>query len=309
MQPLALSSRASLYGVLCLVTGIAVFSLQDLIIKLISSAYPLHEAMAIRGIVSLPLLLVMVARSSGLRALQSDRAAALLVRGVIMFSAYTAYYLGLAAIPIAICVSLYFVAPIFVTVLSALVLKEQVGPRRWAAVLLGFIGILIVLRPTTEVFDPASLLPIYGGFAYAVSAVLARRLGARESAPVMAFYANGIYLGAGLLLGAAFSAGGFPEEHHKSLAFLVRGWSMPGAADLLLLMACGGIAAFGTVLLTQAYRIAEASMVAPYEYTALIWSLIYGWVFWNEFPDAIAWAGIGLVVFSGIYTLSGAQRT
>jgi drug/metabolite transporter (DMT)-like permease len=101
-------------------------------------------------------------------------------------------------------------------------------------------------------------------------------------------------------MGAIFTQAGIPESEHKSLAFLLRDWSTPTFGDLILLMACGAIAAVGTVLLTQAYRLAEASTVAPYEYTALIWSLIYGWMFWGEFPDPIAWAGIALVVGAGL---------
>ena len=301
------ASRAGdkpLLGMLCLVGGIAVFSLQDLIIKLISDDYPVHQALAIRGLVALPLLLVLVAKTSGLGSLRSMQAPVLALRGLVMLSAYTSFYLGLAALPIAICVSLYFVAPIFVTLLSALILRERVGPRRWAAVVLGFVGVLIVLRPARDLFDPAALLPVFAGFAYAVSAVIARRLGASESAPVMAFHANGIYLAAGLLMGAVLSQAGLPESGHKSLAFLLRGWSTPTSGDLILLMICGAVAAVGTVLLTQAYRLAEASTVAPYEYTALVWSLLYGWAFWGERPDPIAWTGIALVIGAGLWTLS-----
>lgn len=296
-------SDRPLAGVLCLVVGIAVFSIQDLIIKLISDAYPVHQAMAIRGIVALPILLVLVARTGGLAGLSSRRAPMLLLRGTIMFSAYTTYYLALAALPFAICISLYFVGPIFLTVLSALVLKEHVGSKKWAAVLLGFAGILIVLRPGQELFDPAALLPIYSGFAYAVSAVIARKMGAEASAPVMAFYSNGIYLAAGLIMGAALAGTIVPADEHKSLAFLLRSWSWPTTLDLSLLAICGAVAAFGTVMLTQAYRLAPASTVAPFEYTALIPSVIYGWIAWGEFPDAIAWGGIAIVVAAGLFTL------
>jgi drug/metabolite transporter (DMT)-like permease len=302
--PASRTGDKPLLGVLCLIAGIAVFSLQDLIIKLISDDYPVHQAMAIRGFVALPLLYFLVAQTSGLGSLRSSRAPLLALRGLVMLSAYTSFYLGLAALPIAICVSLYFVAPIFVTLLSASILRERVGSRRWAAVVLGFVGVLIVLRPARDLFDPAALLPVFAGFAYAVSAVIARRLGASESAPVMAFHANGIYLAAGLLMGAVLTQAGLPESGHKSLAFLLRGWSTPTSVDLVLLMVCGAVAAVGTVLLTQAYRLAKASTVAPYEYTALVWSLAYGWLYWGEFPDAIAWAGIALVILSGLYAFS-----
>lgn len=297
-----------LAGIVYLVVGIAVFSLQDLIIKLISDLYPVHEALAIRGIVALPILLVLVAVTGGLSGLGSRRWPVLALRGTVMFSAYTSYYLGLAALPFAICISLYFVAPIFMTLLSATVLKQRVGPKQWAAVLVGFLGILIVLRPERDLFDPAALLPVYAGFAYAVSATIARKIGAVASAPVMAFYANGIYLAAGLIMGAALAGTVIPADEHRSMAFLLRSWSWPTTLDLSLLAACGAIAAVGTTMLTQAYRLATPSTVAPFEYTALAWSLIYGWTVWGEAPDAIAWAGIALVVAAGLYTLSQSYK-
>jgi drug/metabolite transporter (DMT)-like permease len=297
-----------LLGVLCLVVGVAVFSVHDLIIKLISDTYPVHEAMAIRGIVAVPLLLVLVARWGGLRTIRTRRAPLLAVRGLVMLGAYTSFFLGLAALPFPIAVSLYFVAPIFVTLLSALTLGEKVGPHRWSAVVVGFVGILLVSRPNADVFEPAALLPILSGLLYAVSAVLARKLGPTETAGVMALYSNAIYLLGGLLLGAFFTFAPVGEVSHKSLAFLVRAWQAPSAFDLTLLAFCGVMACIGTVLATQGYRLAQASTVAPYEYTALIWSLAYGWIFWRDFPDAVAWIGIVLVVVSGLWTLSRAAR-
>jgi len=303
--PMLPGTDQSVLGVLSLVVGIAVFSLQDLIIKLISDTYPVHQALTIRAVVALPLLFALVALG-GPKRLKSKRAGLITLRGAVMFAAYTSFYLGLAALPLAVCVALYFVSPIFVTLLSALFLKEQVGARRWAAVFVGFFGVLIVLRPASDVFDPAALLPVFAGFSYAVSAVFARRLGATESASVMAFYANGVYLAAGLLMAAMLSQAGFSEDQHRSLAFLFRPWTEPTPLDFFLLAACGAIAAIGTVMLTQAYRLAQASTIAPYEYTALVWSLLYGWLAWGEFPDPGAWAGIALIVLAGLYTLSGA---
>ncbi len=293
-----------LLGVLCLTGGIAIFSVQDLFMKLLSDRYPVHEAMAIRGVVALPLLLILVGRTGGLRSLRSRQSGLLALRGAIMLSAYTCYYLGLAALPITLCISLFFVGPLFITMLSALFLKEKVGAARWAAVTLGFVGLLVTMRPAGDLFDPAALLPVYAGFAYAVSAVLARALKADESAQVMAFYSNAIYLAGGVLMGAVLAQAGFAEGEHKSLAFLLRPWSTPTSRDLLMLMACGAVAAVATVMLTQAYRLAEASTVAPYEYTALIWSLLYGWIIWGEFPDRVSWVGIAMMVLAGLYALS-----
>jgi drug/metabolite transporter (DMT)-like permease len=295
-------------GVACLILGIAVFSLQDLVIKLVSDGYPLHQALTIRSLTALPLLLLMVALDGGLGQLATRRWQPVLGRAAVMFTAYGSYYLGLAALPLATCVALFFTAPLFITMLSVLVLGEKVGPRRWAAVVVGFLGVLIVLRPGSEVFDWAALLPVYAGLAYGVAQILARRLGGTERSSVMAFYGNGLFLAGGLALAAVLGGGGFAGEGHKSLAFLLRGWVRPSPWDLTLMMACGVVAAAGLTLLTQAYRVAHANVVAPFEYTALVWGVLYGWLIWSEMPGPTTWLGIAIVVGAGLYVLYRERR-
>ena len=299
----------SIKGMICLTVGIAVFSIQDLIIKLLSGDYPLHQAMVIRSVTAVPLLLGLVLLDGGLRNLATRRPGLLIGRGIIMFSAYTSYYLGLAALPIATSVALYFTAPLFITMLSVLVLGEKVGPRRWAAVAVGFAGVLIMVRPGSEFFEWASLFPLFSGLAYAVSQIITRKVGEAEKASTMTFYGNGVFLAGGVLLAAAFGSGGAAVGEHPSVAFLVRGWVSPTPLDFMLMTACGIVAAAGLTLLTQAYRVAQANAVAPFEYTALIWATIYGWLFWREFPVATTWLGMAIIVGAGLYVLYRERRT
>ncbi len=296
-------------GVLSLTVGIAVFSVQDVIIKLLSGTYPVYEAMTIRSLVALPLLLILVALSGGVATLASGRAPLLLLRGVIMFVSYTSYYLAFAALPLATCVAIFFATPLFITVLSAAFLHERVDLARWAAVLVGFAGVLTIVRPGSSVFDLAALLPIVAALTYAIAQILARRLGEDQSAAVMTFYGNGVYLVCGLALALVFGSGGPAGEMHKSLAFLTRGWTDPDLKDLLLMAACGVIAAAALTLLTQAYRSARASTVAPFEYTAILLSVAYGWFIWGEWPDLTSWVGIFIVIGSGLYVMTLERRS
>lgn len=291
------------WGIACLLAGILVFSFQDVIIKRISGIYPVHEVMTIRSLIAMPLLVGIVAYGEGIAKLWSRRVPLLLGRGTVMFLAYGLYYLSLPSLPLAIAVSLYFTGPLFITILSVWFLHERVGARQWLAVLAGFLGVLIIVRPASEVFHWAALLPVAAGLAYAASQVATRRLGESESAVVMSAYANAVYFGVGILLSAVFASGGFAGSSDPSLDFLMRGWIMPNATDLLLMMACGLIASAGLILLTEAYRVARASVVAPFEYTALIYSVLFGWVFWSELPDAIGWIGMAVILASGVYIL------
>lgn len=294
---------ANTRGIGLLALGILLFSFQDVILKLLSGAYPLYEAMIIRGLTTAPLLLLAARYDGGLRALTTPRLRLMLARGVVFFFAYTCYYLGLAALPIATAVALYFSAPLFITLLSAFALGEGLGLRRALGVLTGFAGVLIMVRPGTEVFQWAALLPVLCGIAYAVSMVSARRLGETESAAALAFWGNAVFLFGAFLLALAFGSGRFADTASPSLAFLTRGWVAPSVTDTALMMACGAIAAAGLVLLTQAYRIGEAQAVAPFEYSAMIWGVMNGWLFWHDWPDALGWLGIAVITGSGLYVL------
>jgi drug/metabolite transporter (DMT)-like permease len=295
--------RAGAAGVGYLIAGIAVFSVQDLILKLLSGSYPLYEAMVLRSLTAFPLLLGLVYLNGGLGTLVTPGWRRMLARGVMMFCAYTAYYLALAALPLATTVALYFTAPLFITIFSVLLLGEQVGPRRWMAVIVGFGGVLIMLRPGSELFDWAALLAVFSGFSYALSMIAARYLGATETAPALAFWGNLVFLGFALVMTVAFGSGEFAHQAHPSLSFLLRGWVNPTSRDIGLMMTCGVIAAVGLTLLTQAYRVSASAVVAPFEYTAMVWGVLYGWLFWRDWPDAGGWTGIVVIVGAGLYVL------
>ena len=290
-------------GILFLIAGIAVFGVQDLILKLLSGTYPLHQAMVLRSLTAVPFLLILVRLNGGLASLITPGLRGMIARGFVMFGAYTSYYLALAALPLATTVALYFAAPLFITLLSVLILHEKVGPLRWLAVGAGFVGVIIMVRPGSDLFDWAAPLAVLSGLTYGVSMVSARRMGITETAAALAFWGNAVFLFCALILSGIFGTGDFAGAGHKSIAFMTRGWVMPSGFDTLLMMTCGVIAAAGLTLLTQAYRISQSNVVAPFEYTALIWGVLYGWVFWADWPDTIGWIGIAIIVGAGLFVI------
>ena len=299
-----MSRSSNTTGILCLTAGIAVFSVQDLILKLLSGAYPLHQAMVLRSLTAIPFMLALVWLFDGsLRTLLSRGWPAMLGRGLLNFTAYTAYYLALAALPMATTVALYFTAPLIITVLSVIILHEKVSARRWLAVIAGFAGVLIMVRPGGNLFDWAALLPVFCGFAYAASMILARTMGSRDTAAAMAFWGNLAFLLCGLALSAYYGSGQHAGDAHPSLAFLTRGWATPTGFDLFLMCACGAIAAIGLTLLTHAYAISQSSVVAPFEFTFAFWGILWGWLFWSDLPDALGWLGIAIIIAAGVYVL------
>jgi len=295
-------------GIAYLIAGISVFSVQDLILKLISGGYPLYQAMLIRGLTSIPFLLVFAQFDGGIRSLFTAGLSRMILRGGVMFVAYFSFYIALAGLPLPTTVALYYSGPLFITVLSVFFLNEKVGLISWIAVLAGFVGVLIMVRPGSDLFDWAALLPILSGLTYGIAMIAARRMGVRETATALAFWGNNVFLTCAAAMALYYADGSHTVETHPSLAFLTRGWISPTPHDLILMMTCGVVAALGLWLLTQAYRIAAASTVAPFEYMGLIWSVLWGWIFWRDWPDAQGWLGIGIIAGAGIFVLLRESR-
>lgn len=296
-------------GIGYVLLGVILFSVQDVIVKQISGSYPVHEVVSIRSIIALFLLLGAAHFSGGISKLRTNRLGLHLIRGFLMLISYITYYLAIAALPLADAIALYFVAPLFVTVLSVLLLKEKMIGRRWLALLCGFVGILIILRPGTSVFQPIALMSLLAAFAYAASVILSRKLSPTESGLSLAIYATLVYLVVTALVGLIWGEGIAIRSQHPSLQFLTRAWILPTALDMFLMSLTGVIAAIGFFALAQAYRIAEATVVAPFEYAMLLMGVIWGFLFWQEVPDFYSILGMILVVCSGLIVLPLRKRS
>lgn len=306
-------------GILCLCAGATIFSIQDVVIKLMSGGYPLSEVLTVRCLVAcVPLAVLLKFGGGGLRALKSGRLGLLLIRSALMLVSYTTYYLSMATLPLAVVVALFFAAPLFIVMLSGPLLGEKVRGSQFVAVTIGFIGVLVICfgpyfsraAPGAEaaaLFDPAALLALASALFYGASALMARKLAGTESGAVMASFQNIVFLsGASVIalvtnLGPDLSAG----IEHQSLQFLLRPWLMPGTADLLLIASTGLVGACGSFLLTQAYRLAEANVVAPFEYVSILLAAVLGWWIWGEVPTVATYAGIALIIGAGLYVLKG----
>ena len=297
----------NLVGVVALVLGVLIFSLQDAIIKGLSGDYPVTLAIVVRSVVALPILTIMVQVESGVRTLASRNIGFLMLRGAILLVSYTSYYMALAALPLAQAIALFFTAPILVTVLAQPLLGERVTGRAWLSVIAGFIGVLIIVQPGTALFEPAALLSLVSAATYAFSMVLARRLGVTEPATVMAFYVNGVYMTGAALIALGFGAAGIDHLGHPSLDFLVRPWVWPHVTDLMLMALCGVIAAVAMSLLTHAYRIAEANLVTVFEYTGMIWGPAWGFLFFAEVPRLTTVIGTTTIIAAGIVAVRAAK--
>ena len=170
------------------------------------------------------------------------------------------------------------------------------------------LGVLVMLQPGTGLFEPAALLSLLSACMYGTSMLMARKLGATQPASVLSFFQNaGFFVGA-VITALVLHALGIENAAHPSLAFLVRGWMWIPLNDLLLIGACGVVAATGMMFLTSAYRIAQANRVAPFEYTGILWAPLWGFVFFQEIPRATTVAGAAVIVLAGLLALRMARH-
>jgi drug/metabolite transporter (DMT)-like permease len=291
---------APLLGSLAMV----MFSLNDATMKVLSDGYALHQLVLIRSIVGLSVVLcIMVPLNGGFAILRTRRLGLHLVRASFVVFANLCFFLGIAVLPLADAVAIFFISPFLITIASVLFLGEVVGRRRWSAIAVGLIGVLIVLRPGTAAFQPASLFPLVAAFGYAGLHVMTRFLRDTENAVSMTFYIQVVFLLVCVLFGLAFGDGKLADQSNLSLAFLFREWTLPETVDLPLLALLGMYASVGGYCISQAYRLGEAAIIAPVEYIAMPLGILFGILLFDTWPDPMAWVGIALILTSGLYAV------
>ncbi len=302
-------SRNTLIGIASLCAGSLVFSLQDTVIKSISGEHSVTLAIALRAVVAFPIITVMVIMSGGLRQLETPQWPILMVRGFILLTSYTTYFMAFPALPLAEAIALFFMVPLLVTLMSGPLLGERVTPSAWAAVVIGLAGVLVILRPGSGIFEPAALLSLVSATAYAYAMILARKHGRTIAASVMTFYLNFAYLIGAIFIATVMMGLQVQPFGHPSLDFLVRPWSVPNLRDMGLMALCGVIAVFGANFLTQGYRKASANVVAPFEYLGMVWGSLWGFLFFGEVPRITTFIGMGLIALAGLLALrAGAKQ-
>ncbi|MCY4589684.1 MAG: DMT family transporter [Alphaproteobacteria bacterium] len=290
-------------GIYCIVIGMAVITAQDSAVKWLSTDYALHQIMLTRAVIGLCVALAILRIEGGLYLLRTRHPVWHMVRGLLLIIANLAFFLAVAAMPLAEAVAIFFVAPLVITGLSVPVLGEQVGIRRWAAVFVGLVGVIVMTRPGAELFNWTALLPIVAAVSYASLQMITRRLGTTDSAGSMTFHMQSMMIIVSLAIGISVGDGRFAGSGNPSLEFLLRAWVLPETGDLWLFAWCGVASGIGGYFLTQAYRLGTAAAVSSFEYVALPMSMAWGFAFWGDWPDSTAFAGMALILGAGIYTL------
>ncbi|MBH68897.1 MAG: EamA family transporter [Rhodospirillaceae bacterium] len=290
-------------GIYCILLGMLVVTLQDCAVKWLSPDYALHLIMLIRSLIGLTIVFLLIKIEGGFVLLKTRNLGWQLLRATLLILANLTLFMAVASMPYAEAIALFFVAPLLITILSIPILGEQVGARRWSAVIVGLAGVGFMLRPSEDIFNWASFLPLAAAFSYASMQMLTRKIGATDKASTMSFYMQCTMIVTCVVVWAIIGDGRFAVTGHASLDFLLRAWTIPAVDDVWIFICCGILSGFGSYLLSQSYRLAQANLIAPFEYIALPLSVLLGFILWNEFPKPGGVFGMVLIVSAGLYTL------
>jgi drug/metabolite transporter (DMT)-like permease len=284
------TSISPIKGIACVVGGGALLALNSTVAKFLVADYPAGQIMVVRALFVFLLVAVLVWRGGGMRTLRIRSPIGQLSRALCLATTTFLMILSVERLPLGDVFAINHASPLIMTALAVIFLGERVGWRRWLAITTGFIGVLIMLRPTAAAFQIAALLPLTVAFFSAVRDVITRRISATDSSTATFAVTTTVILLAGLGL------------------CLFNGWA-PIRPEHLWLFALAalfqGLAHFLTI---EAFRLAEAKVVAPFKYATILWAMAIGYVFWGDVPDAWIIAGGTIVVASGLYILHRQRR-
>lgn len=280
-RPVSRESRP-LAGIGCMLVGGVLLTMGDAATKWFTAEYPVGEVVAIRAMFIVAFVAAFAGWRTRTRELRVFSLRRHLVRGGFACASTYLFVMGLALLPLADAIAVTFAGPIFITALAPLVLSEKVGWRRWLAVLIGFIGVIVMVRPAGDYVRWAILLPLGATFAGALRDLVTRHISTSENSSAILFSTNLMILALSLL----------------TLPF---GWRLPDLADFLLLGVAGALMGIAHYLHIEAFRLAEAAVVAPFKYTNMIWGVAFGLLIWGDLPDRWVLSGSALVIASGLF--------
>lgn len=274
-----------------MLVAVGSFSMMDAGLKTLSATYPPLQITALRALASLPLILIWIAVTTGFGGLLRVRFHLHAFRAALGIMMLATFIYGVRHLPLSLAYSIFFVAPLLITAFAALILGEHIEWQRWAAIAAGLAGVLVVLKPTgAGVISVPGLAVVVCAIGYALSAILVRILGRTDSTQSMVFWLMAMVgIGAGLLALPAWRA---IERQH---------WIV-----ICVIAVTGGV---GQWAITEAFRIAEASFIAPFEYTALAWGVALDWILWRAIPSGRAFAGAAIIIASGLYLIRRERKS
>ena len=288
-------------GIVFILIAMMVFSVQDGIMKHIYNFVSLYEIYLIRTVVSFVLILLFLIITKKPIVFKSQYPLLTFTRVILFFFGFSSFYVSLTVLPLGTATALFFVTPFLITIFAHFFLKEEIGLRRWSAVVVGFIGVYVTLNPDFSNFNYLSLLPILCALCYSLSMIIIKKTSDKDSVYTQTFT---FYIGAiiiSIIFYLIIGDGQYNVSDHPASQFIFREWFVDFNSNILLMTATGVTATLAFLFLFTAYSIASPAVVSPFEYSILFWSPLVGWLYFDEIPSLNTVIGILIIVSSGVY--------
>jgi S-adenosylmethionine uptake transporter len=277
-----LKRQGTAAGIAMMLVGVLLFAVNDTLGKWLLGTYTVGQLVLVRSISGLCVMAPFIHRAGPAAFLTAPRPGLQFLRVVFSTLETSLFFWALADLPLAEVMTYYMAGPIYVTALSPFLLGERVGWRRWSAVLVGFGGVVLALHPSPDSLSLGAACALAGSFCYACFMVATRKLAGVPGTVLMTYQ---------LLAALAFGA----------VLVLAQGWSPPGATDLVLMLFLGVGSLAGNLSVNHALRLGAASVVVPYQYTMILWGILFGYIFFGEVIDGLTLAGAAIIIAAGMF--------
>lgn len=297
-------------GMILIIATALMISLQDLVFKLFKGDLTLWQIFALRGVMTVPLLaLIGVIRARSLKTVRHACEVWPLIRGLCLTMTFLAFYAAIPFLSLSTVGAANYIAPIFVAILSAFVIKEAVGAWGWIGVFLGFVGVVVLLQPGTDAFSPFALLPILGAAFYSVGLIITRTKCQSYSVESLALSLNAMMMFAGFTLTFVLVLAPLSQPLVAQNPYLLGNWNTVALSDWLALAALTGFAILIGVMHAGAYQIAPPATVATFEYSYLVFVAAWDILFFETLPTATTILGMVLIVGAGLLVMQGKPKS
>ncbi|MBY8976548.1 DMT family transporter [Rhodobacteraceae bacterium NNCM2] len=301
MPSRAIPISGSLGAVGLVLIAMTAFSFQDIAVKMVVGEVSLWQLMFVRSTATLGLMVVIVAIMGKGTSLIPKRWGWPLIRAGIMCGAYLLFYASLSELTVTIAAATFFTGPLFITLLAALILSEPIGPRRIAAVVIGFVGVIVIIRPGTEDLKIAAFLPLGAALCYALGNIITRWRCREEANFALSLVHNLLYANIGMLGVLILPIIQPSAESVANFPFLLSDWKTASGLAVALMLLTAGTHLLGILCIVTAYQNEDASRIAPFEYTYLVIIPVLEFAIWGLVPDQWTMIGMSLIMLAGVF--------
>ncbi len=298
-----MSRDNNLKAIILILIGMFVFTIQDVLIKLVSDSINIYVIYIIRSIIGLCIIIIYCKIKNNKIVFKTYYPLITLIRVTVFFLGFSLYYFSLSKISLPEAVTLFFASPFFVTIFSKFIIGENIGIYRWSSIAIGFLGVYLVLDPNFNDFNVYSLFPITCAFCYAFTVVIQKRTSDKDSlfTQIIHTYVSAIIFS--FIIFVFVNNLTFSQYQLSEFRFILMSWDIPNYSYFVILIVIGITGVIGFLSLFGAYRIGSPSTIAPYEYSLIFWSILLGYFIWNDYLSLKGIFGLLLILMASFFTL------